>query len=641
MRDPRNPFLLRKSEAIDSDSAFLNLFEPGMLDILPEENCFRNVRTIRSAAGGGKTSLLRLFTPEVLKHIHDHRTDASIKELFDRLVQLGAIDHKSGPSVLGVMLICGRNYSHLQHLGVDQTHRDRLFFGLLNVRIALAMLRSAMAFSRLNYPQDLGRLQIGALPESKRIPGLSLPCDGHRLKIWAAKTEEQICEALDSFRHIEDEQIPGHESIFSLWLIQPELLTIDGQPLVDQTLVMMDDIHQLSSSQRDTLIETVIELRTPVGIWIAERFEALSTEEMLASGSIEGRDHERAVEIEQYWREHFGKFEKHCRRIADRRVQWARSASMATYKDCVASSLDSAVYDRKLREALDIVESRVRTFAQGGSKFTGWIENIRRETGTPHELATKWKALEILIERERRKKQRLLFDNPLSDVELEKKSDSSLHKAAELFLANEFDVPYYFGIERLSRLASLNVEQFIGLSGEVFWEVESRSIRTNREPLPPGRQHAIMREESEAIWKDIPVRVRDGRALKNLLEGIAEFSRWYTYRPSAPNDPGVSGTAILMSDREKLLDPKFLTVRPEYRRLADLLASALAHNLLVAQLDYNCKGDRWMVLNLNRILCVRFGLPLNYGLYKERPLKTLLSWIDSRFVAPANEEMLL
>ena len=283
----------------------------------------------------------------------------------------------------------------------------------------------------------------------------------------------------------------------------------------------------------------------------------------------------------------------------------------------------------------------MRVYAQGGNKFTEWIEEIGRETGTPCELATKWKALEILIERERRKKQRLLFDNPLSVPEFEKKSDSSLHNAAELHLANEFGFPYYFGIERLSRLASLNVEQFIRLSGEVFWEVESQSIRTAREPLSPGRQHAIMREVSEAIWKDIPVRVRDGRALRNLLEGIAEFSRWYTCRPTAPNDPGVSGTAILMSDREKLLDPKYLSVRPEYRRLADLLASALAHNLLVAQLDYNCKGDRWMVLNLNRILCVRFGLPLNYGLYKERPLKTLLSWIDKRFVAPANEEMLL
>ena len=66
MRDPRNPFLLRKSEVIDNDSAFLDLFEPGMLDVLPESEWFDNVRMIRSAAGGGKTSMLRLFRPETL-----------------------------------------------------------------------------------------------------------------------------------------------------------------------------------------------------------------------------------------------------------------------------------------------------------------------------------------------------------------------------------------------------------------------------------------------------------------------------------------------------------------------------------------------------------------------------------------------
>jgi hypothetical protein len=63
-------------------------------------------------------------------------------------------------------------------------------------------------------------------------------------------------------------------------------------------------------------------------------------------------------------------------------------------------------------------------------------------------------------------------------------------------------------------------------------------------------------------------------------------------------------------------------------RLAETLASALSHNLLVAQLDYNCKQEKWMLLNLNRLLCVHFDLPLDYGLYKERPLKTLIQCLD-------------
>jgi hypothetical protein len=34
MKDPRDPFRLRQSESIDNDIVFLNLFEPGVLELL-------------------------------------------------------------------------------------------------------------------------------------------------------------------------------------------------------------------------------------------------------------------------------------------------------------------------------------------------------------------------------------------------------------------------------------------------------------------------------------------------------------------------------------------------------------------------------------------------------------------------------
>lgn len=645
MKDPRNPFLLRKSEVIDSDSAYLDLFEPGMLDVLPQEKWFDNVRMIRSAAGGGKTSLLRLFKPETLHQLHARRLDVHVKELHDRLVTLGALDIEVGPQLLGVSVICGRNYAHLQDLDVDQARRDRVFFGLLNSRIILATLAAAASFAGIRYRDQMDQLEFGDLDESKRVPGLPLPCNGRVLKEWAATIEDQICVALDSFGPIEDETIPGHDSLVSLWVAQPDMITLDGRPLASRTLLMMDDIHQLSSSQRDKLIETVIELRSPVGVWIAERFEALTTEEMLASGSIQGRDHDQTIEIEQYWRGFYTRFEKHCLHLANRRVQWARGTDLQSFDECVVPTLDGTEWDSQFSAAAETVAHRVRTIALEDSQFTDWVHQQEQKEDNLRERALGWKELEILVERQRerqrRSRQRTLFDVPLSSETLEKESDTNLRNGAELFLANEFGFPYYFGSERLSRLASLNVEQFIRLGGDIFWEVVSGAIRQERRPLPPERQHALMVEASRAIWDDIPTRVPDGRALRNLLEGIAGFAHWYTYRPTAPNDPGVAGTAIRMSEREQLMDRQFLERHPRYRRLADLLASALAHNLLVAQLDYKCKGERWMVLNLNRILCVRFGLPLHYGKYKERPLKTLAEWIEKRFVAPAKEESLL
>ena len=35
MRGLRNPFRLRRSESIDNEDAFLMLFEPGILDVMP------------------------------------------------------------------------------------------------------------------------------------------------------------------------------------------------------------------------------------------------------------------------------------------------------------------------------------------------------------------------------------------------------------------------------------------------------------------------------------------------------------------------------------------------------------------------------------------------------------------------------
>ena len=51
-----------------------------------------------------------------------------------------------------------------------------------------------------------------------------------------------------------------------------------------------------------------------------------------------------------------------------------------------------------------------------------------------------------------------------------------MNQAAELFLAREYDLPYYFGPERIARLASLNIEQFLGLAGTVFEEVVAAEL---------------------------------------------------------------------------------------------------------------------------------------------------------------------
>ena len=123
-----SPFSLRSAEKIQTDATFVELFEPGLLDILggPASQGFDSVQIIRSAPGGGKTSLLRLFTPGSLLAIHELSRKPEIKDLHLKLTNLGVLSG-TGPLVLGTYLSVYRNYETLEHLDLDDGKKLRLF----------------------------------------------------------------------------------------------------------------------------------------------------------------------------------------------------------------------------------------------------------------------------------------------------------------------------------------------------------------------------------------------------------------------------------------------------------------------------------------------------------------------------------
>jgi hypothetical protein len=538
------------------------------------------------------------------------------------------------------MLMCGRNYALLHELDIDEARRQRLFFGLLNVRIILATLRAAMVMHQLSYPDDLKRLSVASPAVEIRSPGLSFPCAGKDLYNWSAGLEATICEMLDSFGPLRVDSLPGFDSLFSLSLIRPDALTIDRKPIASRTLLMMDDIHKLTSTQRERLLQEVIELRSPVGVWVAERFEGLTTSEMLASGASEGRDYGAPIMIETYWRKHYQNFEKYSMRIADRRVRSSTVIELEDFRPCISMLLGSPIWIKRFQEAIDTIRHRLTPTVQRSEKYHEWFETTEQKSGSPQDIARAWKTLEILIARNESRRQLSLLDEAIPVSELDLQSDSSVANAAELFLYREFAIPYYYGPERLARLASLNIQQFLGLSADIFEGLLSANLLDTALVLPPEEQHALMKAAAKALWESIPLSVTQGRDVRNLVHGIGRFAQWYTYRPTAPNDPGVAGSAIRMTERETLLREARESTRPKMARLASAIASAIAHNLLIPDLDYRVKNNSWMVLNLNRLLCVHYDLPLGYGLFKERPVATLCEWLDRPF-EPANAKELL
>lgn len=639
MKKPRNPFRLRAAENIESDIAFLRLFGPAMLDVLVGVDAWEDVCFLRGSPGGGKTSLIRLFTPNSLLALHAQRTVEDCKELYQRMQDFGVIGD-DGPHLLGIMLSCGRNYATLADMDCDEAQRRRLLFALLNARLLLTALRGALTLKRLDYPGDLHRLRVRP-PHNATLPaGLHFPCSGADVYNWAVHLEAAVCDAIDSFGPIADASLSGHDTLMSLSLMGPGWLTIDGQSVAARTLIMLDDVHKLTPRQRDSVVREVIEQRAPVGVWVAERFEALNTDELLASGALEGRDHGGVMALEGFWRQPGKRFEKLAANIGDRRARSA-DGDIDAFGMHLLDSLDGMEWQDHLSHIAEEVAGRVRARAEAQSKYRAWLDTAGMTEGTPRERALAWRTLQILIERENRKTQ-LSFDLwPLDSDELTHRSSSGVRAAAELFLAREFDLPYYYGMGVLSSSASSNIEQFLSLAGSAFEEIVSADVIGEPSYLTPLRQHAILKDAARRRWLDIPHAVRDGRRVQNFLEVVGHFAQSVTYQPNAPYAPGVTGIAISMRDRDRLRDAEYRRTHPAHAELAHILSFALANNLLEPVLNHRNKGDRWMLLNLNRFLCVHFDLPLQYGGWREKSLKELSRWLEDGVKALKREERLL
>lgn len=636
MSEGRNPFTMRASEHIESSATFLRLFGPGVLDLLQKNDVWDRVQIFRSAPGGGKTSLFRLFTPQCLLTLYDARaTTEEYKDLYRRLKDLDVISEQDGPKILGVLLSGAANYAALEDLNFEKGQRDRLFFSLLNSRMVLALLRSALEFKKLNYPEDLNRLQIHK-PEGADMPlTIPIPCSGRELHKWASDLERRVCSFIDSFASSPTDSFLGYETLHCLRLLRPECISFEGRPAAARSLLMFDDIHKLATTQRKNLLKAFFDFRLPLGIWLAERLEALTQPELF--GATIGREYSEPITLEEFWRRegNYSKFEQIIANIADRRAKLNPNIQVGPFASCLTNALDGIEWQVRYSGIIQVISRRVLDKTRATRRYENWIRKCEGYQGTARERAISWRILEIKVERDIGKAQQQLVDLPLSGELLEMNVDSATKEAAELFLAKEFQLPYYFGFSRLSKSASSNIEQFLELASDLFEEVISaRLLRPENFVLSPTRQESILRRAAKRRWEAISYSIPNGRDIIRLLEAIGQMCLWETDRPNAPYSPGVTGIAISMNERSRLMEPQILKDYPEYARLAAILSACIANNLLEASLDrrQGQKGGRtWMILYLNRLLCLHFGLPVQYGGWRPLKLYELYKYLDQGF----------
>jgi hypothetical protein len=225
----------------------------------------------------------------------------------------------------------------------------------------------------------------------------------------------------------------------------------------------------------------------------------------------------------------------------------------------------------------------------------------------------------ILVERAAARRQPFLFD-ALENVEA---ADDRIREAARLFLSRRARLPYYWSFEKLAELASGNVEQFLAVTGHVVERMIFRAELGRQPVLTAPEQEELVKEAAEQYYSELPTRYARGVSIKQLVDNLGAFFEAATYRPTAPIAPGVNGFGLTREELVAALSLRGSSADIRFAR--DVLTSAVAGNVVsVRETKQGDAGAQKIVFYFNRLLCVKFNLPLNYGGWQPLPIKTVI-----------------
>jgi hypothetical protein len=641
-----NPFFARASEYIELDDKFLNLFSPEVLNIFNQNTIWNNVTILRSSPGGGKTTLLKMFTPQILKKLKEtSKHDEHNREIYTELKKIGVYDDDGNIKVIGSLVPFNNEYMSIEFLNLNEAQKARVFFSLVNIRIILSTLQSISVLHSFKSIADYRRI-LFVFQNNLNLPvSIRSINNGIDLYNWACDQEEIICKEIDSVYTDKHRTIEGTDTLYSLDLFAPSNFSIDGQKLQEKILVMLDDVHNLSAFQRTRLVTTIIQKRPAVNTWVSERLKALTMDELFSEGNTEGRDM-NTIHIEKFWSKKHSAFEKFAKSVANRRVALA----LDTPREFASYLMEDfeEVDNEKIQEAIKTVKTRVIEVYGSSDRYKVWISNMDKLNVDSFDKLLEWRSLEILLYRDINKaQQRLSFegDDLLQENELIKQQEAQVIPAAQLFINKEFQIPFYFGISKVCKLSSFNIEQFLSISGHLFEEIKNNEIRrvvnsNHKIEISSRRQEQIIKNVVNKIkWNELANKVPNFVKIKMLLDSIGEFCQQETYTPNAWNSPGINAIAILMTDRAYLKDIALKDKSNVYYDLAKCIADCISYNLIEFELNYNCKNKTWMLLYLNKMYCAKYNLPMNNGKFKEKKLTELLGWYKNGFKGKTQSKM--
>lgn len=630
-----NPFKKRRTELITDRRTMLSLVSPTPVEEffrLDRDQLIDKLSMVVGTPGCGKTTIAQIVEFESLATLcapNEHQVN---RDLLDVLTRHGLV--KDGvPTLIGHRLTMTTNFRDIWELPYPEHTRTALLRAFVQSKAVLGWFRqldgmeislddveivmgdgaeSAAAVTGAGTAQGFREYARNIELAIFRIVTSLVPPDEEEMAAEFLNTSYDVFEVLKGFR-------------IRLWPGQPDALAAVVRPLL-----VVDDAHELHPTQFLQLRDWLKSKAIGISRWLMcrpdvvapEDYRRAMTEEMaeegLAPGSTRGRDY--LMKLLQLNSQDVKRFRPVAKDIANRYLAGIPEFSRRGVKD-LRPTLDlgsAALADGQLKQLQEAVAKLAKD-----SKFSQSLVDALRAripgTAKPDEALA---ALRILLHRERNRTPQLdllpqdsLLEDPVTD---DRRVVASLLDGGRLQLLEQFERPYYYGMDKLIAASNANIEQFIRLAGALVDELLARMIRGRSPDLTPRNQHkALVTQANQTIrdW-DFPYH----SAVRELVENIGRRCRERTLLPNAPLNDGANAIGVPQEEMDKVLDRS--------GRLARVLHFAFAYKALVFVPQYKCKGRVWCLLELGALPCIANGLTLSRGGFIEDTLSGVESMLS-------------
>lgn len=607
MQQYDNPFSMRASEKMTSDDVFISLFSEESLYPLKDYSemgrLWGYLTYICSAPGGGKTTMLRCFSPSVLFKVHNNKKDND--KLFKAMKGMGVV---TAGKILkcGAYLLTNRSYADLEDEEIfTKPQARKLLFALLNVRFTLAAIKALQTLTNLDYEQ-LDEISFNPSMDLKnKFAPNPTPHTAKELFDWAAGIERQITGIIETYETTDERH--GHDSLFILNELHASDFTYNGNTIVENFIFQLDDCHKLSKQQLEFMRQELVETRINNTVWLAMRYDKFSYEELMPKTDMEGRDYNSI---------HLGQdniFEKMLSSIMEKR------SNLSSHDIKLNNSLEqtSILTDTQYQNIIDLsckdLNAKQNLYGELLQYINDTFESLK-------DRAEQIFALMLFAQREFKSSPPLFPHDRRTYNECVKKD---LLNIGQQIMPAVFNYPMYYGTDNLKELSSNNTEQFISFCNVLYEQLLTHKLLHPRKTLllPASQQDKLIKDECKKKLKRLLI--EQGKSVHTFICNVGGFCKSQTLQLGSSYG-AVNGFAI------KDVDTLFgsTTSMMEGSVLQEVLRICLANNLLFTRETKQGEKDKeWTVFYLNRWICAAFSLPLSYGGWRKLETKKLGEWI--------------